>query len=245
MKQRVLIAALVAALLVFVLALAVPQSNEGAPTDVQFAARFPEPTIISGLERSATLGLSPELGAYPVGSAFTVDVYAATDQIAINAAEASVLFPVDRLRVVRVSKEGSIFSLWPVEPVFSNEEGTVRFAGGLPSPGFLGNFGRIITVTFSVVNEGVSVVELSGGYLLANNGFGTDVLREMRHAVYTTQVAGRRRADINGDGRVDVSDLSVVLASLGRRGAEVRGDLNNDGRINFQDISIVLAEWSL
>jgi hypothetical protein len=46
--------------------------------------------------------------------------------------------------------------------------------------------------------------------------------------------------DINGDGKVDASDLSVVLSGWGSAG----GDLNGDGTTNGADLAIVLANWS-
>ena len=51
--------------------------------------------------------------------------------------------------------------------------------------------------------------------------------------------------DINGDGKVDALDLSVVLSNWGKTGATpAQGDLNGDGTVDALDLSIVLTNWS-
>ncbi|GAI35186.1 unnamed protein product, partial [marine sediment metagenome] len=42
----------------------------------------------------------------------------------------------DKLEVLNISKENSIFTLWPEEPIFSNSAGEISFSGGTPHPGF-------------------------------------------------------------------------------------------------------------
>lgn len=48
-------------------------------------------------------------------------------------------------------------------------------------------------------------------------------------------------ADLNGDGRVDGADLTILLAYWGKTGA---ADLNNDGQIDGGDLTILLAAWT-
>ncbi len=47
-------------------------------------------------------------------------------------------------------------------------------------------------------------------------------------------------ADLNGDGRVDLTDLGVLLASFGVGSG---GDVNGDGRTDLSDLGIVLAAF--
>ncbi|MDO8657550.1 MAG: dockerin type I repeat-containing protein, partial [Candidatus Levybacteria bacterium] len=49
-----------------------------------------------------------------------------------------------------------------------------------------------------------------------------------------------RGADLNGDGRVNIFDLSTLLRSWGRGGS---GDLNGNGRVDIFDLSILLRSW--
>lgn len=48
-------------------------------------------------------------------------------------------------------------------------------------------------------------------------------------------------ADVNGDGVVNVMDLTVMLSQWGGSGA---ADINGDGFINGSDLTILLANWS-
>src|SRR3989338_5400274 len=81
------------------------------------------------LAQAATLNFSPPSGSYGVGNTFLVNVNVESTDQAINAASGVVSFPWDKLEVVSISKQGSIFSLWPAEPSFSNTAGPVSFEG--------------------------------------------------------------------------------------------------------------------
>lgn len=61
-----------------------------------------------------------------------------------------------------------------------------------------------------------------------------------------TTLAGAPSAsgDLNGDGKVNITDLSVLLSHWGRPGVTVaQGDLNGDGKVNVVDLSILLSHW--
>lgn len=92
--------------------------------------------------------LSPQEGHYKIRDTFSVDVMINSDENYINAAQATIYFAPERLKVLDISKENSIFALWPQEPIFSNEKGEISFLGGLPSPGFLGKEGKVVTLLF-------------------------------------------------------------------------------------------------
>jgi hypothetical protein len=53
------------------------------------------------------------------------------------------------------------------------------------------------------------------------------------------------RADLNGDGRVDSQDLTLLLAEWGaaERGSSPRGDIDGDGRVDGRDLSALVAAW--
>jgi subtilisin family serine protease len=50
------------------------------------------------------------------------------------------------------------------------------------------------------------------------------------------------QGDINGDGVVNIFDLSILLSNWGT--ADPDADLNNDGTVNIFDLSILLSNWS-
>ena len=50
--------------------------------------------------------------------------------------------------------------------------------------------------------------------------------------------------DANGDGRVDVNDLTIVLTNFGRTGTTwSQGDFNANGTVNVNDLTIVLSNY--
>lgn len=53
---------------------------------------------------------------------------------------------------------------------------------------------------------------------------------------------GAKRADINGDGKVNIADLSILLFSW--RKSSQTADINMDGTVNITDFSIMLSAWT-
>ncbi|MEK7609686.1 MAG: cohesin domain-containing protein [Patescibacteria group bacterium] len=134
---------------------------------------------------AASLNFSPPSGSHTVGSSFSVSVYVESASQAMNAASGIVSFPWDKLEVVSLSKQGSIFSLWPTEPSFSNSQGTVSFEGIALNPGYTGTNGKLLTITFRARSAGMANVSFSSGSILANDGTGTNILNGLRVASYT------------------------------------------------------------
>ncbi|MBC7074251.1 hypothetical protein H5T58_02610, partial [Candidatus Parcubacteria bacterium] len=135
-------------------------------------------------QKTASLYLSPASGSFQEGKTFTISVLVRSEQQAINAAEATIKFDPTIIRVRSVSKSGSIFSLWPEEPTFSNSAGTVKFVGGSPTP-YKGSGGRIVTITFEALKEGTASLEFTQGKVLAADGLGTDITDRLIGANYT------------------------------------------------------------
>lgn len=50
-----------------------------------------------------------------------------------------------------------------------------------------------------------------------------------------------KKGDINGDGKINVLDLSVMLSKFGT--SHSGADLNGDGKISILDLSILLSRW--
>jgi hypothetical protein len=138
----------------------------------------------TNVSEAAILYFNPSSGNFSVGNIFTVDVLVNTEGVAINNAEAIVNFPSELLEVVSFSKSGSIFSLWVEEPSFSNSLGILNFNGGLPTPGFNGTNGKIISVVFRVKKTGSATVVFTSPAIRANDGYGTNVFRIGSQALY-------------------------------------------------------------
>jgi len=133
---------------------------------------------------NAYLYLSPNSGTYRVGDNFLVQIRLDSGGISINSADGRLTFDASKLQVVSISKDGSIFNLWVQEPTFSNSAGTIDFAGGKPSPGFIGNAGKVATITFKGKSPGKTNINFNSGSILADDGAGTNVLTGMRPGSY-------------------------------------------------------------
>lgn len=135
--------------------------------------------------QQATFNLRPATGSFGVGSTFYVDVSINVDGIAINAAQANLSFPADKLKIIQLSKNSSIFTLWPTEPVFSNQDGRISFVGGLPNPGFIGNAGKVFSILFQAKSTGEATITFSGEIITANDPYGTNIFSSSQKGVYS------------------------------------------------------------
>lgn len=113
-----------------------------------------------------------------MGDKIVVDIKIDSQGVAINAAEATVKFPIDILEIASVSKSGSIFGFWLDEPTFSNQTGELKFTGGATT-GFSGKTLQVLTVNFTVKGTGKGEVNFSDGAITAADGSGTNVLSKM------------------------------------------------------------------
>ena len=127
------------------------------------------------LANAASLYFSPSSGSKTVGSNFSVSVGVNSGGVAINSAQGNIAFTSSLLEITSVSQSG-IFTLWPVNPNYSNAAGTLTFAGGLPNPGYNGSAGTILTITFRAEAAGTASLSFNSGSVLANDGLGTNVL---------------------------------------------------------------------
>lgn len=134
--------------------------------------------------QAATLYFSPSAGNFTVGNIFTVNVLVNTESAAINNVEATINFPSDLLEIVSVSRSGSIFSLWVEEPTFSNSVGALSFNGGLPTPGYNGSAGKVLSAVFRAKNEGSASLLFSSAAVRANDGYGTNVFKTGVQALF-------------------------------------------------------------
>jgi hypothetical protein len=151
-----------------------------------------------------TLTLTPDSGSYSIGKTIPVTVYVSSPGESVNAVSGTLSFPTDKLQAVSASKAGSILTLWVSDPEFSNSAGTVSFEGVVPNPGFQGASGKIVTVFFKVIGSGTATVKWNSGSVLANDGSGTNILKNLNTATYT--LSGSAPVDI-----VPVVDVPVVV----------------------------------
>lgn len=126
--------------------------------------------------QAATLSVSPSASSITVDQTVTITVRVNAAGQAINTSQATVTFPTGLLELKSISRSGSIFSFWAVEPNGSSSTGRITYSGGLPTPGYSGSGGTIFRATFQPKTTGRATISITGGKVLANDGLGTDVL---------------------------------------------------------------------
>ncbi len=134
---------------------------------------------------AATLQINSNSSTLSPGDTTTLHVVVNTDGVAINNAESAINFPTDLVSVISVSKSNSIFSLWVEDPAFSNSTGIITFNGGLPTPGFMGVQGSVLSIVVKAKKAGQASFTFSGAAVRANDGLGTDVLSNQSGKVIT------------------------------------------------------------
>jgi hypothetical protein len=142
---------------------------------------------VASVAQAASLSLSPSTGVYTAGDTFTTRVMINTAGGAINAAEATISFNPAQLSVVNVQK-GNTFTLWAVEPAFSNSAGTITFGGGSPA-GYTGSNGLVLNITWRSRGSGPARISFSNGSILAADGRGTNVVQSLNGGSYTIMTA--------------------------------------------------------
>jgi len=133
----------------------------------------------------AFLYLAPLNENFDTGEEIVVSVKVDTGGMPINVVKTTLHFPQDKLAVIDISKDNSIFSLWPEEPKFSNESGEISFLGGAPQPGFTGKDGQIIAIKFKAKERGIAVFSFGESAILASDGKGTNIFSYAKESRYT------------------------------------------------------------
>ena len=128
-------------------------------------------------QEGASLFIEPQAGTFKVGSTFSVSVFINTSGKPVNAIEADLKFDHNKLQVVSLTTQTSLFKIWVEEPTYSNSQGTINLKGGVPSPGITTSKGKVVTITFRAKSTGSAPITFTDkSQLLANDGLGTDIL---------------------------------------------------------------------
>lgn len=138
-------------------------------------------TIQPAQAASASLYLSPGSGSKYVGEKFYVFVYVGADA-SVNTFD--VYVTTSNFTVTGFSVAGSICKLYPSQPSYTPN--SAHFQCGLPTPGFSGSGGYIGSVVVKGNSQGTAKVSIdSGSKVLANDGFGTNILSSLGTATFT------------------------------------------------------------
>ena len=77
-------------------------------------------------------------------------------------------------------------------------------------------------------------------FTVTGNG-SQDALTGVSYAISSTVILP---GDANLDGRVDINDLTIVLANYNHTGTWATGDFNGDSKVDINDLTIVLAHYN-
>ena len=96
-----------------------------------------------------------------------------------------------------------------------------------------------------VLNDGLTITEPAGAYFDAHDGYimkGADGF--ILHGTVVISKPTYLRGDVNGDGKVDVSDVNIVInIMLGKAQASQypgNADVNNDSKVDVSDVNIII-----
>lgn len=160
---------------------------------------------------TASLYFLPDSGSFEVGKIISVRFAVNTGNNPINLVEATLSFSKN-LEVTSFSKNGSIISLWFNEPSFSNTDQTIYFSGGIPNPGFTG-IGRLLIINFKAKSAGSAWIRVSSAQVLANDGFGTNILKESGSANFVLYETGLPKPSQPGPIKEEISSKIKIFSS--------------------------------
>lgn len=126
----------------------------------------------------------PSKGQYRLDEIFPVKIEITGVETPVNAVQADLGFEPRKLEVIDISTEDSFANIF-IQKEINNEVGYARLTGGLPNPGFFADHGTFGTIFFRGEEPGIAKIEfLSSSMVLANDGRGTNVLKELASASY-------------------------------------------------------------
>lgn len=136
-------------------------------------------------QASASLFISPASGTFSVGSTFTVSLFVNTGGAEVNAIEAELEFPPNKLQVASPSAGKSLVGIWVTQPAYNNRTGSIKFQGAIPPPGINTSQGLVSQITFRATGVGTVVLKFKdASRVLLNDGKGTDILGQTTSGVY-------------------------------------------------------------
>ena len=125
----------------------------------------------------------------------------------------------------------------------NNTAGFVELSVTLNNPPSADGDGTLGTIMFHVTNNGTSALNLSGTSL--KDADGTPLTHTTANGRFSNSVLN---GDLNGDGKVDIYDITTVAIAFGATPENQRwnpaADLNGDGIIDIFDILLVIVHFN-
>lgn len=126
----------------------------------------------------------PSKGQYSIGEVFPMKIDIADIKTPINVVQADISFDPDKIEIVDINTDDSFSNIF-IQKEINNQLGFARLTGGLPNPGYSGERGIFGTILFKGKTPGfVNIKFLPTSMVLANDGNGTNVLKDLASASY-------------------------------------------------------------
>lgn len=182
-----------------------------------------------------------------IGDRITVDLKIRSRDQSINAITGSVIFPLELLNVVSISRTKSIMNFWTQEPkVIRNK---ILFEGIILNPGFAGDGGVLFSITFEAKQSGLVDLRYAEGGVLANDGYGTNLLTTLSGTNFRiTTATVRDPADSKITTTSETGSKLVALPVITEYTESVsgnnrlflkgKGEPNSLTKIVFKDVSV-------
>lgn len=126
----------------------------------------------------------PTQGQYRLGEVFPMKIELSGIKTPINAIQADIRYDTTKVEVVDISTEESFASIF-IQKEVNNVIGYARLTGGLPNPGYALDKGTFGVVYLRGKEPGpVEVIFMDSSMVLANDGRGTNVLKDFGSVSY-------------------------------------------------------------
>ncbi|OGZ05640.1 MAG: hypothetical protein A2845_04760 [Candidatus Lloydbacteria bacterium RIFCSPHIGHO2_01_FULL_49_22] len=193
---------------------------------------------MSGDAAPVTVYFSPSQETIASGTIFAVEMRLSSER-SINAVGVSIDYPPEILEVLKVEKSESLLNLWIEEPEYTNQPGRLSFSGGVSEKGGFHGEGALVSVIFRANQPGVAHVAVIGAQVLAHDGKGTALTTELGKGRYTIGTMGRIPSDLNEDGKVAMSDVAKFAEHWGTP-YDAFYDLNGNGKVDLNDLLLLI-----
>jgi len=196
----------------------------------------------SPVSAAANLYLSPATQTVTQGDTFSVQLRAnigGTDTV--NAVQAKLSYPTDKLECSGVSNSGGAFSISQIHNALtSSGGGAITIVEGTTGSGVSGDK-LVATINFKAkVGSGSAQVSFVSGSIVVRGTDYANIVGSTTGGTYTFTTTCKT-ADLNCDGAVNIRDFGIFLGKWGT--SDAAADFNHDGTVNIRDFGIFLGKW--
>ena len=213
---------------------------------------------------SAVLSVYPSQQSVKVGQTFTVDVKI-ENITGLQGVDFCLKYDSTILNATKVEEGSFMKSFGPtyivkqeIQPNYQTNRGRVWFVIVICGNGSATGSGTLATVTFNATAAGEGELDLFS--VLPDNSNQVKLITcvgvPIAHALMNGYLVvsddpldppGKPSPDVNGDGRVDIIDVSLVARAFGKSvGVSLyvsKADLDQNGVIDVRDVAIVAASF--